>query len=93
MLRGGWHVLRMQRGALMSAGRLPWEPVGFAFTDPASGVKGLVGPLSVEGCDPWFWQVSLAHRIIAKGTAKTSSKAKGEARKAFEAFVAQRVTP
>lgn len=66
----------------MSAGRIPWEARSFRFTDPTTGHRlDVMATTHAEW--GWDWEVSKAHVSIAKGIAKTSSAAKGAARKAL----------
>jgi hypothetical protein len=72
----------------VSAGRFEWEARSFDFVDPASGCVGVV--IAHRGV--WAWSVSgRGGAVFTKGTAASSSAAKGAARKALAAHLAKAV--
>lgn len=76
----------------MSAGRFEWEATRFEYICPETGTY-----LAVRQIDgyTWHWKVDGLHLTVSEGSghAKSSSVAKGAARKALEAFKAKRATP
>jgi hypothetical protein len=70
----------------VSAGRFEWEARTFECIDATSGCAGVV-----KAClSKWEWSVSeRAGAVFARGSAASSSAAKGAARKALAAHLAK----